>query len=479
MILRRINLLRTCKKIYLKVPWQPQKIMAISPIENFSKSNLHYEFNDFYQKPKSTDIIGTQYHVISKKFNSSNYMKGKLRKDDDIQPELKEIPLKDGDFSLSQSHYDRKIHSKDIGRKFTVGESVITALNNVYGIERRIALTMMRSQKFLLVADSTILQTVYFLAKRNISPVQIQRIPWLLLFTSEALESKMDLLVDPHLFESIEDGLGFCYLHQQRIQNTKTFFSYEKRLFPNHRNRLYYMAEMLEVPVPHLTERIVKPHRVMSMDFKRIVNLLDLFKSYGVTTDDILRDLWIFFHNVERTEQRLRTITEAGCTRPRLWMCRCKDEVFDKSVKHYEDKKSILGGGSITVVEYLAEQLECPTEEIETHCATNTNLLRVRVSKMQSILEMLLAEGIKREAIRASPRILQHSEKKLKSRIDQLKALGYQPTTCPTLFKSQSKFDHFCENLRDHKFRMEYSSQDTSVNGIKSPWIKPTESSIF
>jgi len=379
----------------------------------------------------------------------------------------------DGEFDLPQ------IQEKDVGRKFSVGENVITALKNVYGIERRSALSMMRSQKFLLVADSTILQTVYFLAKKDISPEQIQRIPWLLLYEHEILQNKMNIIVGPNLFKTIEDGLGFCYLSEKRIQILKTFFAFEAKQFPNHQNRLYCMADMLESPVAHLTEKIVKPHRLMTMDFKRITNTLDLLKSYNVSNDDILRDLWIFFHNIDKTEERLRVITEVGCTRPRLWMCRCADEIFERTVKHYEDKKLILLDGNITVIEWLAEQLECTSEEIKLHCERNPLLLRVRVSKLRGMMEMLLSEGITREAIRASPRVLQHSEEKLRSRIHRLKALGYHPTSCPTLFKSHTKFEAFCKNLKEYGVSREYNSADRSTGSVKDPWIRPIEDEHF
>lgn len=235
------------------------------------------------------------------------------------------------------------------------------------------------------------------------------------------------------------------------------------------------MADMLEVPVALVTERIVKPHRLMTMDFKRITEFVDLLRKYDVSNNDILRDLWIFFHNVDRSKERLRAITEVGCTRPRLWMCRCTDEVFKTTVKHYEDKKLILEGGSMTVVEYLAEQLECFPEEIRSHCDTNPLLLRVRVSKLQSMLDMLLSEGITKEAIRTSPRVLQHSEDKLRKRIHRLKNLGYQPISCATLFKSGTKFEIFCKNLRENGLRNERTTQDRSTGSIKDPWLKPTQ----
>lgn len=417
----------------------------------------------FNQKP--TSIIGPQCYGISKRYFFSNHTQSKLRKDDDLQPELKDLSL-EGDFDIPQ------IQDKDIGRKYTVGENVITALKNVYGIERRLALSMMRSQKFLLVADNVILQTIYFLAKKKISPEQIQRIPWLLIYEHEILQRKMDIIIGTNMFKSIEDGLGFCYLPEKRIRILKAFFAFEAKQFPNHLNRLYWMSDMLEVPVAHLTEKIVKPHRIMTMDFKKITAKLDLLKSYNVSNDDILRDLWIFFHNIDKAEERLRVLTEVGCPRPRLWMCRCTDEIFERTVMHYEDKKLILLDGNITVIEWLAEQLECSPEEIKLHCEKNPLLLRIRVSKLRSMMKMLLSEGITREAIRASPRILQHSEKMLKSRIDRLKALEYHPTSCPTLFKSNDKFELFCKNLKEYGDSKEYTTTDRSTGTVKDPWIK-------
>lgn len=60
--------------------------------------------------------------------------------------------------------------------------------------------------------------------------------------------------------------------------------------------------------------------------------LFGLVTGYEVKSEDILRDLWVYYHNPVLTEERLHRATEAGCERPKLWMCRCPDYIFERCV---------------------------------------------------------------------------------------------------------------------------------------------------
>lgn len=69
---------------------------------------------------------------------------------------------------------------------------------------------------------------------------------------------------------------------------------------------------------------------------------IGLITGYEVQSEDILRDLWVYYHNPALTEERLHRATEAGCERPKLWMCRCPEYIFERLVYSKENDRKVL-----------------------------------------------------------------------------------------------------------------------------------------
>ncbi|XP_076046510.1 mitochondrial transcription termination factor [Oratosquilla oratoria] len=358
----------------------------------------------------------------------------------------------EGRFCDTKYHRDFKISMADIGKKVTVGEVVIGELNRLFNISRAEALKMVRSPQFLLVADAAILEVLHFLKEKEIEGTQLKRIQWILLQSVDNLKRKIIKLQHPLMFNTLEEGLGFCYFSEKQLSTYTNQFQMEKSDFPNHKNRVYYLADALSIPVQLVVERILRPNRILIMDLAKMNKILDVLKGHGVLAEDILCDMWIFYHNVELTRERLQLITEAGCDRPRMWMCRCTDNVFQRTCERYKSEKELLGDCK-SKVEFLAKRLECSTEFITTYSAGNPGFLRVHVSKLQRQLDLLEAEGFTPEQIRQSPRVLQYSEDRLMSRINAFKEIGYKPTGVAILYKQPRKFEAFYRKLLTMKSR--------------------------
>lgn len=378
----------------------------------------------------------------------------RLRKDDEAEDEnvaqnnsdaLEYHWLEDGEFFDNPYHQDRKIKPRDVGRKVSVSEPVISELNNLFGLTRAEALHLVRSPQFLLVADGAVLKTLYFLKEHDIPSKQLKRIPWILLQTEDVLQVKFTKITSPYLFNSYSEGLGFCYFTAQQIGKYRKWFSVEAVRFPNHPNRIYYLAERMKVPVDQLTERIVKPKRILFMDLERIEHITSILERYEVQSEDILRDLWVYYHNPALTEERLHRATEAGCERPKLWMCRCPEYIFERTCERYQSQKELLGEKS--VIEYLAERLECEPEFIVNYARGNPGLMRAHVSKLKSQIDLLISEGFTRKQIRASMRILLYAEKRTAERIKKLKEIGYFPSSVTVLYKTPKQFESYYQSL--------------------------------
>ncbi|XP_037779599.1 transcription termination factor, mitochondrial-like [Penaeus monodon] len=378
----------------------------------------------------------------------------RLRKDDEAEEEnvaqnssdvFEYNWLEDGEFFDNPYHQDRKIQPRDIGKKVSVSEPVISELNNLFGLTRAEALHLVRSPQFLLVADGAVLKTLYFLKEHDIPSKQLKRLPWILLQAEDILQVKFSKLTDPYLFKSYSDGLGFCHFTTQQIGKYQRWFSIEAAKFPDHPNRLYYLAEMMKVPVDQLTERVVKPKRILFMDLERVEHITSILQRYEVKSEDILRDLWVYYHNPVLTEERLHRATEAGCERPKLWMCRCPDYIFERTCERYQSQKELLGEKS--VIEYLAERLECEPEFIVNYARGNPGLMRAHVSKLKSQIDLLFSEGFTPKQIRASMRILLYAEKRTAERIKKLKEIGYFPSSVTVLYKTPKQFESYYQSL--------------------------------
>lgn len=112
-------------------------------------------------------------------------------------------------------------------------------------------------------------------------------------------------------------------------------------------------------------------------------------------------------------------------------------------------KKELLGGSS--VVDYLSQRLQCDTETVQYLNSKYPSILRVQVSKLKEVFDFVYAEGYTPQHVRQVPRILLHSLETTKSRLSELRDLGYNPYTLMVLCKSKRQYKQFVEQLKAKK----------------------------
>jgi hypothetical protein len=108
-------------------------------------------------------------------------------------------------------------------------------------------------------------------------------------------------------------------------------------------------------------------------------------------------------------------------------------------------KKELLGESS--VVEYLSQQLQCDIETVEYLSSKYPSILRVHVSKLKEVFDFVYAEGYTPQHVCQVPRILFHSLETTKSRLSELRGMGYNPHTLMALCKSKRQYTQFTEQL--------------------------------
>ena len=73
------------------------------------------------------------------------------------------------------------------------------------------------------------------------------KITYIWIFLSDDLAKKLEKIREPYLFQEYSEGLGFCYLPIKQIEKYQRSFKREANNFPHHTNRIYYLAERLQV----------------------------------------------------------------------------------------------------------------------------------------------------------------------------------------------------------------------------------------
>ncbi|XP_068231550.1 transcription termination factor, mitochondrial [Palaemon carinicauda] len=338
---------------------------------------------------------------------------------------------------------------RELSRKLPVGESVLEDLQNLFGMTRHEAVSTVQFPKFFLIADPIISETIHTLKDYDISSKQLQRMPWILLQSAGEVSSKINVLCEPYLFQNYFEGLGFCHFPLSKIREYQKLFEAEWPEITHYNNRIYYMAEKLMVPVDLLTEKIVKAHRLLSIDLHRVEAYIELLNRYNIRKEDIVNDLWIFFNNIDIAEKRLQAIISAGCKRPKLWMCRCTEEVFKRSLSRHQSQKDALGECR-SFEEYLAKRLACRLQDIREN-GDFAKLSTMRVSKAKRVIDMLLSEGFSTKQILSCLRLLKYSEHRTRARIKQLKEIGVQNIIISTLYKSPRSFESYCKSFEKKK----------------------------
>ncbi|XP_045624581.1 transcription termination factor, mitochondrial isoform X2 [Procambarus clarkii] len=360
--------------------------------------------------------------------------------------------LEEGEFFDNPYHQDRKIQVKDIGEKVNVGEPVICGLKRLFQINRNEALRMVRPRNFLLVSDGAILKTLYFLKDQNIASRQIQRIPWIMLHSSDSLQEKFHKITEPYLFRNYSEGLGFCHFTPSVIVSLQDTFMMEAAKFSHHPNRIYYMADRLNVPVEQLTERIVKPKHILNMDVKRLDVIIDILFAYGMKAEDILADLWVFYHNVNKIEARLQRATEIGCERIKPWICHAAPHVFERFCERFVCKTQLLGEHK-DVVSYLSRRLECEPSVAAELYRSRSGLNVGHIPKLKRNLDLLFAAGFTPQDVRSCIQVLHISEERVVKRITELKEIGYFPFPILLLCKSSVAYKKI---VRQYRYKDKY-----------------------
>ncbi|KAJ8726257.1 hypothetical protein PYW07_000955 [Mythimna separata] len=258
----------------------------------------------------------------------------------------------------------------------------------------------------------------------------------------DAYKAKIVLALN---FQSAEDALPFYKLPVRTlIHISKVTKDDESKGFC--KNRLYYIASRLKVPPSILSEKLAKRTFIYSLSFDWIQKALDVLIDMDVSSDRILRDLWVLKYHHETIHERLLRVKNMGIDNLNPWMVRCSEDILNRFITISQETKTILGE-SDSKQTYLAGRLNVSVENVQEMCFKIPALKTIRVTKVKNFLDFLLTEGFDVEDIASKPRVLSASQKTVKQRLDKLRELGLSQINLNVLCRSKKDFKKYCESI--------------------------------
>ncbi|KAH8376932.1 hypothetical protein KR093_002286 [Drosophila rubida] len=293
-----------------------------------------------------------------------------------------------------------------------------------------------------------LIQTLDTLILEGITKHSFVEYPWLLALDQKRLDFKLDLIKTMKI-EDINHFVPFLRLTVPRLRKLVTALNAETGDY-SQKNRVYYISDKLGLRPEIVTKYLCKRLFILEMPYDMFEKNLQHMINYNISPINILKDLWAFRYTPKSVELRLERAQRAKKDKIMPWMVRCPEPILQRSLKLSLDELQVLGEFS-SVVEYLAHRLEFSVAETKAIMDKHPQVHSVRVTKIKEVLDYLLNEAkFTRFEIAQVPRILCHSLKTTKERIDELASHGCRPSTLVILCRSRREYDKFLQQWASH-----------------------------
>ncbi|XP_023172313.1 transcription termination factor, mitochondrial [Drosophila hydei] len=273
--------------------------------------------------------------------------------------------------------------------------------------------------------------------------------PWLLVLDQKRLQLKLELLKSMHMLD-INHFVPFLRLTLPRLRKLVSVLNAETNEYPQ-KNRVYYISDKLGVSPEIVTKYLSKRLFILEMPYEMFEKNLEHMIHYNVSPINILKDLWAFRYTPKSVELRLERAQRAKKDKIMPWMVRCPEPILQRSLKLTLDELQVLGEFS-SVVEYVAHRLGFSVSETKAIMDRHPQVHTVRVTKIKEVLDYLLdVAKFTRFEIAQVPRILCHSLKTTRQRMEELESIGCRPSTLVILCRSRREYDKFLQQWNDQR----------------------------
>lgn len=143
------------------------------------------------------------------------------------------------------------------------------------------------------------------------------------------MTEKIYVLKSIKCLRDVNDFVPFLRAPMPRLRKAVAAMNRESHNIP-YGNRVYYMAEKLNVPASVVTNYMAKRLFILDMPFDMVKSNLQLMIDYNVEPLSLLKDLWAFRYTPRAVETRLQRVQQAKKDKIMPWMVRCTESILQR-----------------------------------------------------------------------------------------------------------------------------------------------------
>lgn len=219
--------------------------------------------------------------------------------------------------------------------------------------------------------------------------------------------------------------------------------SLKRGLMRHHTSINEYLMSKLNVDEERLNRAVVKSPGILRVNLMKLNRLINILHKNGITSDEILQNIRIFYFNIETVENRIKVMKKERLV-PRLAVLVVDERSFERHIKKRLLQREILQEYP-DVKEYLINKLNVDEKLFEKAITKWPFILRVNVSKISELINLLQQNGIMGDEIIRYPRVFYFNTETLHKRIEMLKKAGLSPKVS-LLTYSQKDLDEYIKN---------------------------------
>lgn len=307
-------------------------------------------------------------------------------------------------------------------------------------IEKLCELTV-RYSFLLKIPISYIDKKLNILHEYDVSNKHILKDLWVLRYSENHIRHRCELYKDTGNLE-VKTWAIRCPLRV--ISRAIRKNSLKRGLMRHHTSINAYLMNKLKVDEEALNQAVAKSPGILRVNLLKMNRLIEILHQNGITSDEILRNIRIFFFNVETVENRIKTMKKERLV-PRLAMLVTAEQSFERHMKKRLLQREILQEHP-DVKEYLINKLNVSDEKLFEKAITKwPSILRVNIRKINELIDMLQQNGIMGDEIIRYPRVFYFNTETLHKRIEMLKNAGLSPKVS-LLTYSQKDLDEYIKN---------------------------------
>ncbi|KAL1458315.1 hypothetical protein WDU94_008476 [Cyamophila willieti] len=211
-------------------------------------------------------------------------------------------------------------------------------------------------------------------------------------------------------------------------------------------NRISYLSDKLESSVSECTDLIIKYPFLMTRSLNIMFEIIDRLIDAGVDPKDIYRDPWPILNSPAQIKDKLEVFQERDIRNIKCWMLRCKDSTLDRCLEIRQLAKEVSQQFN-SKDQYLCDRLNANPSEFLESKRKYPRVAQISLSKLKTMLDLLLSKGYKPEDIFNHAEVLTFSPETIETRIRDLQAHGVDHCKLQILTLRNKRFEKHLKTL--------------------------------